>query len=51
MGALYILIPLSIVLVGFGIWAFFWAVNHGQFEDLDSPGTSILDDIPDDEKK
>mgnify|MGYP001339301064 CR=1 FL=1 len=44
MAALYILIPLSIVLLGTAVWAFFWAVNHGQLEDLDSPATSILDD-------
>lgn len=44
MSALYLLIPLSIGLVGAAIWAFFWAVNHGQFEDLDSPATSVLDD-------
>jgi cbb3-type cytochrome oxidase maturation protein len=47
MAALYLLIPLSIVLVGAGIWAFFWAVNNGQFEDLDGPGTSVLDDDDD----
>ena len=44
MAALYMLIPLSIVLVGAGIWAFFWAVNNGQFDDMDSPATSPLED-------
>ncbi len=39
---LYLLIPLSLVLVGFALWAFFWAVRQGQFEDLTSPATAIL---------
>ena len=44
MEIIYILIPLSLVLLGVAIWAFFWATNNGQFDDLDSPGLSILDD-------
>jgi cbb3-type cytochrome oxidase maturation protein len=41
---LYVMIPLGLVLVGFGLWAFFWATGDGQFDDLDSPGWSVLDD-------
>ncbi len=44
MNSIYLLIPLSLVLVGAAVWAFFWAVNSGQFEDLDEPGRSVLDD-------
>jgi cbb3-type cytochrome oxidase maturation protein len=44
MSILYVLIPLGLVLVGFGLWAFFWAVGDGQFDDLDSPGWSVLSD-------
>jgi cbb3-type cytochrome oxidase maturation protein len=40
----YMLIPLGLVLVGVGLWAFFWAVGSGQFDDLDSPGWSVLSD-------
>lgn len=37
MNILVVMIPLSIVLlVGAGI-AFFWAVEHDQFDDLDTP--------------
>jgi cbb3-type cytochrome oxidase maturation protein len=39
---LFILIPLGLVLVALGLWAFFWAVGSGQFDDLDSPGWSVL---------
>ena len=31
-------------LVALGVWAFFWAVGSGQFDDLDSPGWSVLGD-------
>ena len=44
MEILYLMVPLGLVLVGAGLWAFFWAVGSGQFDDLDSPGWSVLDD-------
>ena len=44
MSILYVLIPLGLVLVIIGIWAFFWAVGNGQFDDLDTPGWSVLID-------
>jgi cbb3-type cytochrome oxidase maturation protein len=44
MNAILILIPVTLVLVGVAIWAFFWATNGGQFDDLDTPGLSILGD-------
>ena len=46
MTILFVLIPLGLVLVAFGLWAFFWAVGSGQFDDLDSPGWSVLTDSP-----
>ena len=47
MSILFILIPLSLLLVGFAAWAFFWAVGAGQFDDLESPGWVILSDESD----
>lgn len=44
MSMLYILVPLSLVLVAFAAWAFLWAVNAGQFDDLDSPAWDMLAD-------
>jgi cbb3-type cytochrome oxidase maturation protein len=44
MEALYILIPLSIVLVFVAIWIFFCASDSGQFDDLVGPGLRILQD-------
>lgn len=44
MDILFVLIPLSLVLVAGGCWAFFWAVDAGQFDDLDSPGWDALEE-------
>jgi cbb3-type cytochrome oxidase maturation protein len=44
MEILYLMVPLGLVLVGLGLWAFFWAVGSGQFDDLDSPGWSVLEE-------
>lgn len=47
MSILAILVPLSLLLVGVAVWAFFWAADSGQFDDLDSPALdAILDDPP-----
>jgi cbb3-type cytochrome oxidase maturation protein len=48
MESLYILIPLSLLLVGLLAWILGWSVKSGQFDDLDGPGQSILmdDDVP-----
>ncbi|OKO42859.1 cytochrome oxidase maturation protein, cbb3-type, partial [Pseudomonas aeruginosa] len=37
MAALYILIPVAIVIVAIAIYVFFWAVDSGQYDDLDGP--------------
>ena len=42
MSMLFVLIPLAILLLGFAVWAFFWAVRAGQFIDLDTPAVRIL---------
>ncbi len=44
MNILYVLIPLGLVLLAFAAWAFFWAVGSGQFDDLETPGWSVLVD-------
>lgn len=43
MDILYLLIPLSAVLVLAILGIFAWAVNRGQFEDLEQEGQRILD--------
>ena len=41
-----LLIPLALVLLGAAIYAFFWAVDNDQFEDLDHVSARALDDAP-----
>ena len=51
MNVIYLLIPISLVLVGAMVWAFLWAVRSGQFDDLERAGHQILmedDDAPPD---
>lgn len=44
MSILYLLIPLGLLLLGVAVWAFFWAVGSGQFDDLDTPAWSVVMD-------
>jgi cbb3-type cytochrome oxidase maturation protein len=44
MEILYVLIPLSIILVALAIAIFGWAVKNGQYDDLEGPAHSILYD-------
>ena len=45
MSMIYVLIPLAIVLLALAVWALFWAIRSGQFDDLDSQAWSVvLDD-------
>ncbi|MCA6060774.1 cbb3-type cytochrome oxidase assembly protein CcoS [Thalassolituus sp. ST750PaO-4] len=48
MDIIYILVPLSLLLIGIAVLIFFWAVKSGQFEDMESPAHRILfdDDEP-----
>jgi cbb3-type cytochrome oxidase maturation protein len=50
MSMLFALIPLAVILLIIAVWAFFWAVRSGQFEDLDTPAVRILldDEEPND---
>ena len=42
MNILLVLIPLSLVSVAVAAWAFFWSVDHAQFDDLDTPALMPL---------
>ena len=44
MSILYVLIPLALLLLGVAVWAFFWAVGSGQFDDLDTPAVRVVMD-------
>jgi cbb3-type cytochrome oxidase maturation protein len=46
MNIIIVMIPLSLlILIGAAV-AFFWAVNHDQFDDMDSPGLLPMSDDP-----
>ena len=36
------MIALAVVLITLAVFAFFWAVNNKQFDDLESPGIKVL---------
>jgi cbb3-type cytochrome oxidase maturation protein len=44
MESLYLLIPMSLVVIAVIVLILYWAVKSGQFEDLEGPGHSILMD-------
>ncbi|MEL7185620.1 MAG: cbb3-type cytochrome oxidase assembly protein CcoS [Pseudomonadota bacterium] len=51
MSILYVLIPLALIVLGLAVWAFFWAVGSGQFDDMDTPAMRVLmddDEMPPD---
>jgi cbb3-type cytochrome oxidase maturation protein len=47
MDALYVMIPVAIVIVALAIRLLFWAVDSGQYDDMDGPAHSILFDDDD----
>lgn len=44
MESLYLLIPLSLVIVALAAWIFFGAADSGQFDDLEGPALRVLHD-------
>ena len=46
MNILLVTIPLSLVFLVGAVAAFFWAVDHDQFDDLETPGLLPLGDPP-----
>jgi len=51
MDILYLLTPISLVLIGIIAWVFTWAIRSGQFDDLEGPAHEILMDDDDIQKK
>jgi cbb3-type cytochrome oxidase maturation protein len=47
MNAIFVLLPLALLIAGTAVALFIWAVRSGQFDDLDTPPVRILfDDEP-----
>lgn len=51
MEILHIAVPAAIILVAFAIAVFWWAVKHGQFDDLERQGMNILLDEDTEQQK
>jgi cbb3-type cytochrome oxidase maturation protein len=47
METLYLLIPISLVMIALIIGALLWAIKSGQFDDLEGPAHEILMDNDD----
>jgi len=45
MEVLYLLIPVSVLLVLVIVGVFGWAINNGQLEDLEREGVRILEEV------
>jgi cbb3-type cytochrome oxidase maturation protein len=46
MNAVLVTIPLALLLLALAVGAFFWAVDHDQFDDMETPGLLPLDEGP-----
>mgnify|MGYP006423948343 CR=1 FL=1 len=47
MTILYLLVPVALLMAGAGVWAFFWSVRNGQYDDVETPAIRVLlDDEP-----
>jgi len=44
--SLYLLIPIALVFCVIAIWLLLWAINSGQYDDLDKDAWRILADDP-----
>lgn len=42
--SLLLLIPLGLALLAVSIWAFLWAADHDQFDDLETPALRVLEE-------
>lgn len=48
MEVIFVLIPVSLVIIVLALWAFVWSVRNDQFEDLDKEAYGILfEDVED----
>jgi cbb3-type cytochrome oxidase maturation protein len=47
MTALFVVVPLALVVSAVAVVAFVWSVRHGQMDDLSTPALRMLDDDDD----
>ena len=44
MSIAYLLVVLGLAAFGAAVWALFWAVDDGQFDDLEAQGAAIFEE-------
>jgi cbb3-type cytochrome oxidase maturation protein len=44
MSVIYLVLPLALVIVGAGVYAFVWSAKSGQFDDMETPAVRMLHD-------
>jgi len=47
MSIAYLLVALGLGVFALAVWALFWAIDSGQYEDLEDQGKSILEEEDD----
>ena len=40
----YLLVVIGMVVFGAAVWALFWAIDSGQYDDLEAQGSAILEE-------
>jgi cbb3-type cytochrome oxidase maturation protein len=43
----YVLVLLGLAVFGCAVWAMFWAIDDGQYDDVEKHGSAALEDEPD----
>ena len=51
MSALFVVVPLALLVSAAAVWAFCWSVARGQMDDLQTPALRMLDDDAEDQGK
>lgn len=44
MSVIFVVLPLAVLFSALAVCVFFWAVSHGQFDDLTTPAVRVLQD-------
>lgn len=44
MSVIFVVLPLAVLFSVLAVAVFFWAVSHGQFDDLTTPAVRVLQD-------
>ncbi len=44
MSALFIVVPLALIVSGAAVFAFVWSVRHGQMDDMQTPALRMLEE-------